>query len=203
MWESNEFDDDTTGTVFRDVLMLALIGFVAMVIVILPHISESKQRDDEHRSPGNIVVEIHWPDDLPVDVDLWVQGPSDVPVGFFNQNSELFNLLRDDLGTDGDATELNYEVSYSRGIKAGEYIVNVHMYGPVPSGIVVPVTVVVSVRQRYDTLRQILTTDISLERRNQEETAFRFTLTGNGELIPGSVTTLRRRLVTVPSLWKP
>ena len=203
MWESDEFDEDTTGTVFRDVLMLALIGFVAMVIVILPHISESKQRDDEHRSPGNIVVEIHWPDELPVDVDLWVQGPDDVPVGFFNQNSELFNLLRDDLGTEGDATELNYEVSYSRGIKAGEYIVNVHMYGPVPSGIVVPVTVVVSVRQKYDTLRQILTTNIDLERRNQEETAFRFSLTGNGELVPGSVTTLRRRLVTVPSLWKP
>ncbi len=203
MWESDEFDEDTTGTVFRDVLMLALIGFVAMVIVILPHISESKQRDDEHRSPGNIVVEIHWPDELPVDVDLWVQGPNDVPVGFFNQNSELFNLLRDDLGTEGDATELNYEVSYSRGIKAGEYIVNVHMYGPVPSGIVVPVTVVVSVRQKYDTLRQILTTNIDLERRNQEETAFRFSLTGTGELVPGSVTTLRRRLVTVPSLWKP
>ncbi len=203
MWESDEFDEDTTGTVFRDVLMLALIGFVAMVIVILPHLSESKQRDDEHRSPGNIVVEIHWPDDLPVDVDLWVQGPNDVPVGFFNQNSELFNLLRDDLGTEGDATELNYEVSYSRGIKAGEYIVNVHMYGPVPSGVVVPVTVVVSVRQKYDTLRQILTTNINLERRNQEETAFRFSLTGTGDLVPGSVTTLRRRLVTVPSLWKP
>ena len=203
VWESDEFDEDTTGTVFRDVLMLALIGFVAMVIVILPHITESKQRDDEHRSPGNIVVEIHWPENLPVDVDLWVQGPNDVPVGFFNQNSELFNLLRDDLGTEGDATELNYEVSYSRGIKAGEYIVNVHMYGPVPSGIIVPVQVVVSVRQKYDTLRQILKTNVDLERRNQEETAFRFTLTDSGDLVPGSVTTLRRRLVTVPSLWKP
>lgn len=203
MWESNEFDEDTTGTVFRDVLMLALIGFVAMVIVVLPHISESKQKDDEHRSPGNIVVEIHWPNDMPVDVDLWVQGPNGAPVGFFNQNSELFNLLRDDLGSEGDATELNYEVSFSRGIKAGEYIVNVHMYGPVPSGLVVPVTVVVSVRQKYDSMRQILKTNIDLERRNQEETAFRFSLTDTGDLVPGSVTTLRRRLVTVPSLWKP
>ncbi len=203
MWETDEFDEDTTGTVFRDVLMLALIGFVAMVIVILPHITESKQKQEEHQAPGNVVVEIHWPKDLPVDVDLWVQGPNDVPVGFFNQNSELFNLLRDDLGSEGDATELNYEVSYSRGIKAGEYIVNVHMYGPVPSGLVVPVTVVVSVRQKYDTLRQILKTSIDLERRNQEETAFRFTLMENGELVAGSVTTLRRRLVTVPSLWKP
>ncbi len=203
MWEVDEFDEESMGTVFRDVLMLALIGFVAMVIMMLPHLSETKQESDEHRSPGNVVVEIHWPNDLPVDVDLWVQAPNDVPVGFFNQGSEQFNLLRDDLGTEGDATNLNYEVSYSRGIKAGEYIVNVHMYGPVPSGITVPVGVVVSVRQKYDTLRQVLETTVDLERRNQEETAFRFKLTGTGELVSDSVTTVRRRLVTVPSLWKP
>ncbi len=203
MWEVDEFDEESMGTAFRDVLMLALIGFVAMVIMMLPHLSETKQESDEHRSPGNVVVEIHWPNDLPVDVDLWVQAPNDVPVGFFNQGSEQFNLLRDDLGTEGDATNLNYEVSYSRGIKAGEYIVNVHMYGPVPSGITVPVGVVVSVRQKYDTLRQVLETTVDLERRNQEETAFRFKLTGTGELVSDSVTTVRRRLVTVPSLWKP
>jgi len=203
VWEVDEFDEEPIGTVFRDVLMLALIGFVAMVIMMLPHLSETKEESDEHRSPGNVVVEIHWPNDLPVDVDLWVQAPNDVPVGFFNQGSEQFNLLRDDLGTEGDATNLNYEVSYSRGIKAGEYIVNVHMYGPVPSGIIVPVDVVVSVRQKYDTLRQVLETTVDLERRNQEETAFRFKLTGTGELISDSVTTVRRRLVTVPSLWKP
>ena len=203
MWEIDEFDEEPIGTVFRDVLMLALIGFVAMVIMMLPHLSETEKESDEHRSPGNVVVEIHWPNEMPVDVDLWVQAPDDVPVGFFNQGSEQFNLLRDDLGTEGDATNLNYEVSYSRGIKAGEYIVNVHMYGPVPSGITVSVDVVVSVRQKYDTLRQVLETTVDLERRNQEETAFRFKLTGTGELISDSVTTVRRRLVTVPSLWKP
>jgi hypothetical protein len=58
---------------------------------------------------------------------------------------------------------------------------------------------VVSVRQKYDTLRQILQTGVELKRRNQEETAFRFKLTETGELVPGSVTTLRQRLVTAPS----
>ena len=65
---------------------------------------------------------MHWPPEKPFDVDLWVQGPGAGPVGFWNKGNEVFNLLRDDLGVDGDATDLNYEVSYSRGIPAGEYI---------------------------------------------------------------------------------
>ena len=38
---------------------------------------------------------------------------------------------------------------------------------------------------------------MNLVRRNQEETAFRFRLDGEGELVEESVTTIRRRLVTV------
>jgi hypothetical protein len=198
VWEFDDFHSDSSGTVFRDVLMLALIGFVAMVIMLLPNISKTQDETDEYTPPGNVVVEMLWPDGLPVDVDLWVQAPNDVPVGFWNQGSEYFNLLRDDLGMEGDATARNYEVSYSRGIFSGEYTVNVHMYGPVPAGVVVPVRVVVSVKAKYDRLRQILETSLELERRNQEKTAFRFRLTGDGDLVPGSVTTLRRRLVTAP-----
>ncbi len=196
MWESDDFHADSSGTVFRDVLMLALIGFVAMVVMLLPHISKTQDETDEHTPPGNVVVEMHWPDELPVDVDLWVQAPNDVPVGFWNQGSQFFNLLRDDLGIEGDASGRNYEVSYSRGILAGDYTVNVHMYGKIPAGVVVPVRVVVSVKAKYDSLRQILQTSVELQRRNQEETAFRFRLSGDGELVPGSVTTLRRRLIT-------
>ena len=115
-----------------------------------------------------------------------------------------FNLLRDDLGGEGDATDENYEITYSRGIPQGEYIVNVHMYGPVPHGVVIPVNVVVSVRPKYDEMRQILKTTLELTRRNQEETAYRFRLTTEGELVDGSVSTLRRSLITgaKPSLRK-
>ncbi len=198
MLELDEFDEEAAGTVFRDVLMLALIGFVAMVIMLLPHLSRKHDEAKDSQVPGNVVVELHWPDDLPVDVDLWVKAPDDVPVGFWNQGGHYFNLLRDDLGLEGDATGRNYEVSYSRGIPAGEYIVNVHMYGPVPKGVRVPARVVVSVKPKYGELRQMLETTIELTHKGQEETAFRFQLTADGELVAGSVNTLRRRLITVP-----
>lgn len=195
--ELDYLDDDVWGTVFRDVVLLALVGFVAMVILLLPHITQARKEVEEHRVPGNIVVEAHWPSNLPVDVDLWVRAPGEYPVGYWNQGGPTFNLLRDDLGTEGDATGENYEMTYSRGIPAGEYIVNVHMYGPLKGAAVVPVSVVVAVKKRFDTvLQQILRTVITLDRRNQEETAFRFKLTADGDLVAGSVNTLRRSLIT-------
>ncbi len=196
MWDADDLDDDSAGTVFRDVLLLALIGFVAMVIMMLPHLAKKEQNTEEQKSPGNVVVEMHWPDNLDADVDLWVQAPNDIPVGFYNQGSRFFNLLRDDLGTEGDVTGKNYEISYSRGIPEGEYIVNVHMYGPLPSGVQVPVEVVVSVKRKYDSLSPIVRTSLTLVRRNQEETATRFRLTADGKLVDGSVNNIRRRLVT-------
>ena len=196
MDEFGEFDDDTAGTVFRDVILLTLVGFVAMVIMLLPHISRTKKEADESKAPGNVIVEMHWPSNLPVDVDLWVKAPGVGPVGFWNQGNQVFNLLRDDLGGEGDATDQNYEVSYSRGIPAGEYIVNVHMYGPLPDNVTVPVTVVVAVKMRLDETRQILKTLVKLTYFNQEVTAFRFRLTGDGELVPNSVSTLHRPLIT-------
>lgn len=198
MDEIDDFEDDTSGTVFRDVILLALIGFVAMVIMLLPHIKTTTEEAQDHKAPGNVIVEMHWPTDLPYDVDLWVQAPGQQPVGFWNQGGRVFNLLRDDLGGEGDATKENYEISYSRGISAGEYVVNVHMYGHLPSGVTIPVTIVVSVRQKFDSTRQILKTVVQLYKRNQEETAYSFRLTKEGDLIDGSVSTLRHPLITGP-----
>ncbi|MCG8546231.1 MAG: hypothetical protein MJE12_18695 [Alphaproteobacteria bacterium] len=198
MDELDDFEDDSYGTVFRDVILLALIGFVAMVIMLLPHIKKTTEEAKDHKAPGNVIVEMHWPSDLAYDVDLWVKAPGEQPVGFWNQGGRIFNLLRDDLGGEGDATKENYEVSYSRGIAPGEYVVNVHMYGPLPRGVTIPVTVVVSVRQKFDNTRQLLQTSINLYYRNQEETAFRFRLTKEGDLVDGSVSTLRRPLITGP-----
>lgn len=189
------FEEDVSGTTFRDLIMLTLLGFIAMVIMLLPHIKKSQETAEDYRPPGNVIVEIHWPDDMPYDVDLWVKAPGSPPVGFWNQGSEMLNLLRDDLGGEGDATDRNYEMIYSRGIPPGRYIVNVHMYGQKPAGVVVPVKVIVAVRGRYGTTQQILQSEVRLAYHNQEETAFAFRLTGDGELVDGSVSTLRQSLI--------
>ena len=38
-------DVDGADTVFRDVIFLALAGFVAVVLMLLPHLSNCKMRD--------------------------------------------------------------------------------------------------------------------------------------------------------------
>lgn len=183
------FDDQSEGTVFRDVVMLALAGFVAVVVLLLPHIARpGAEPSDDRVPPGNLFAEIRWPDGSDADVDLWVQGPGDVPVGYSNKGGRLFNLLRDDLGHRGDVSGLNYEVSYSRGILAGEYVVNVHLYRDNAGALPIPVTVVASVKPSVgESARQLLARTIELGREGEERTVFRFRLDERGGLVAGSV----------------
>jgi hypothetical protein len=189
-------DEDETGTVFRDVIMLALAGFVAMVILLLPHINPPGRAAQENtQPPGNVIVEVRWPDELDCDVDLWVEAPGDIPVGYSNKGGVIFNLLRDDLGRRADATGMNYEVSYSRGIVAGEYTVNVHLYRNAAGVFPIPVTIVTSVKKSAkESARQVLASNIELGREGQELTVYRFELSEDGDLVPGSVHSVQRNL---------
>ena len=188
-------DDQGQDTVFRDVIFLALAGFVAVVLLLLPHLHPPKEAEAATRSPGNVIVEIRWPDEVDADVDLWVQAPGDTPVGYSNKGATFFNLLRDDLGNRGDTTALNYEISYSRGVPAGEYVVNVHFYRNSGSYVSVPVTISVSVKaDTNESARRLLATELQLENEGQEVTAFRFSLDRDGRLIRDSVHDLPKPL---------
>jgi hypothetical protein len=192
----DQLDEDDGGTVFRDVIMLALAGFVAMVMLLLPHLNPpGKAAEENTQPPGNVIVEVRWPDELDSDVDLWVEAPGDIPVGYSNKGGVIFNLLRDDLGQRADATGMNYEVSYSRGIEAGEYTVNVHLYRNPADVYPIPVTVVTSVkRSPKESAKQLLATKIELGREGEELTVYRFELSNKGDLVPGSVHSLQRNL---------
>ena len=147
-----------------------------------------------------MIVEVRWPDELDCDVDLWVEAPGDIPVGYSNKGGAIFNLLRDDLGQRADATGMNYEVSYSRGIVAGEYTVNVHLYRNVTGVFPIPVTVVTSVKKSAkESARQLLASNIELGREGEELTVYRFRLSDDGDLVPGSVHSVQRNLRS----WRP
>ncbi len=198
MPELDHFDgDDGASTVFRDVIFLALAGFVAMVLLLLPHLNPPATADEGTPAPGNVIVEISWPEKVDADVDLWVQAPGDVPVGYSNKGGLIFNLLRDDLGGQADVTAINYEVSYSRGVPSGEYTVNVHLYRNMSAPLPLPVSVSVSVKaSSSQAAKRILTTRLNLEYQGQELTAFRFRLNEDGRLVQGSVHDLPKPLRT-------
>ncbi|MEI9415298.1 hypothetical protein [Mesorhizobium sp. Cs1321R2N1] len=122
--------DEETLTVWLDTALLMLGGFVLMTMLMMTVMNPpaTANETDGVTAPGNVAVEMQWPGKLDADVDLWVQAPGDVPVGYSNKSGKVFDLLRDDLGMTPDMTDSHHEVAYSRGAPAGEYTVNVHMY---------------------------------------------------------------------------
>ena len=196
----DEFDDDS-GTIFRDVTLLALAAFVAMVLMLLPFLNpgaEAESEADGITDPGNVIIELVWAPDRDADIDLWVKAPEGLPVGFPNKGNAVVNLLRDDLGLFQDLTDINYEIVYSRGIVPGEWIVNVQAYRledpirPIP----VNVQVLVSVkREGEDRPTPILEKEVELRYPRHETTVFRFALTGKGALVHGSVNDVRLSLI--------
>ena len=68
--------DEASGTVFRDVLTLALLGFLAVIVILLPFVNpKGRKAESMAPPPGNVIVEITWPAEMNADIDLWVQAP--------------------------------------------------------------------------------------------------------------------------------
>ncbi len=175
-------------TAFLDVLMI-----VILILIIVLKTEEDPGKADEDIPPGSVVVQAEWQEGIDVDIDLWVQAPGDVAVGYSNKGAKYFNLLRDDLGTQGDVTPLNMEYSYSRGQPVGEYTVNLHYYtkrGDVPSVIVVQVRISVVQSQRVVI---IFERTVSLELAGQEITVQRFTLDEQGMVVGESIIPVQLR----------
>ena len=195
-------EQDDSDIVFRDVITLALLGFVSLVIIMLPLVNPPKQKQAESQAvsaPGNVIVEARWDDRIDADLDLWVQAPGDVAVGYSNLGGQVFNLLRDDIGFRNDASNLNYENAFSRSIPAGEYTVNLHMYFNRVNVWPIKAKVLVSTIKPSGTSRvsqQILVSDVVLKKQGEEVTVFRFKLNEKGELVAGSVNANPKKLRT-------
>jgi len=196
-------DDSQAGdTLFRDVLSLVLLGFLSIIVVLLPHINpEGVEQSSNAPVPGTVIVEMTWADDLDIDLDLWVRAPGDIPVGYSNKGGVVFDLLRDDLGKTMDLSPINHETAVTRGIVAGEYIINAHAYRYVTqTRDPVRVQTVVSVKKLNADGKPfvvpILYTTAEFLHQGQELTLVRFTLTEAGELVKNSVHSIYQELRT-------
>jgi hypothetical protein len=170
-----------------------VLGFVAMVVWLLPHVNPPAQSTDAV-PPGNVIVAIAWAEGN-TDIDLWVAGPGEiVPVGYSNKGGVLFNLLRDDLGNLPDATPLNYENAYSRGVVPGEYVVNVHCYRCPVVPQKVDVEVSINTGGNGKSVKPVATTALELRANGQEKTALRFRLDASGNIEPRSMNNIFRPL---------
>lgn len=170
---------EMTPTLTKDLLLNMLLGLTALTVITLPMINDPAPKDDQGKQPGNMVVSAVWPEG-DTDVDLWVQGPGDTKaVGYSNRGGKLFNLLRDDLGRAGDSMPMNYENAYSRGMPAGDYTVNVHLYRGEA-----PVTVAIEVRlgNAGEVTRLLYESSVTLQAYGQEITAINFTLDAAGNV---------------------
>jgi hypothetical protein len=188
--------DENTGTIFRDVITLALAGFVAVVILLLPWVNPPGTKEEpKGNPPGDVIFESSWPEDLDTDVDQWVAAPGDVPVGYSNKGGYLCNLLRDDLGHYADPLKVNHEITVCRGIQTkGEYAMNLHLYRNGTGTLPIPVVVKISARSPDGDTRELLRTRALLNRVGREITVVRFKLTENGTLVTDSVNSLYRPL---------
>jgi hypothetical protein len=187
---------------FRDMLFLLVFVYLVISAVALAHVAKKEEENKGTTAPGRIVVEMNWQKDLDEDVDLWVQGPGDVPVGYSNKSGVIFNLLRDDLGRSADLNSMNYEVAYGRGKWPGEYVVNAMLYRDRDHKFPVPATIRVSLQGDNGDVQQVLTSNVALAYEGQETTVFRFKLDDQGHLVPNSVNRIHKDLRSAGSSVK-
>ena len=192
----NPLDEDQSNTVFRDVTLLALSGFVAIVLLLLPWLNLKTKSEVIKEPVGSVIIELFWNDDIDADLDLWVQGPNDGPVGYSKPSGLVFNLLRDDRGLTGDYTPLNYEISFTRGIVAGEYQANVHLFKHNKNKSKIQAMISASlVTPDRNYRKQILEKTVFLSKEGKEKTVLRFKLDNNFKLVSDSVNSLRKSLI--------
>lgn len=172
-------------------LLLALFVFFFAVAAIF--MSDRRATTTTTAAPyAEVVVTLTWPDSIDADLDLWVKGPNDRPVGYSNSHGHVFDLLHDCLGHEDNPTGHNFEIAISRGVPDGHYAVNVQFYASNDRKMPVPAHVTATIRRPNGETR-LWAKDVTLVMQGQELTVAQFDL-AHGALVPGSINDLPIKL---------
>ena len=155
-----------------------------------------------HQQLKEIIIILEWDKHADDDVDLWVEDPDGRRVSFRNSTVGVMHLDKDDLGTRNDTIYfpdgtkqiifLNREVVTLRGWKAGEYIINVHMYrkvGTKPTNINVQMI-------KINPYSILLDEHTVMATSGEEKTMKRVTINKDG--IITSTNTLEKKFINTP-----
>jgi hypothetical protein len=188
----------STYLLFRAYSLIVVAMFAILVAIMIANLNpKAESGKGEAKAAGDIIAHIVWPNG-DTDVDIWMFGPDEPgPVGYSNKAGIIWNLLRDDRGVLPDATPINYEDAFTRGVVPGEYIINVQCFRCNLAQFPMTVDMGVSMRDRYsnDTINNIVTTKIVLKADGQEKTGVRFVVKEDGTVDMSSINNVYRKLV--------
>lgn len=187
-----------TYLLFRTYSLIVVSMFAILTVVMIQSLNpKADSGKGEIKAAGDIIAHIVWPNG-DTDVDLWMMGPGEPgPVGYSNKAGIIWNLLRDDRGQLPDATPINYEDAFTRGIVPGEYIINVQCFRCANATFPFTVDMGISKRNRHSngSIENIVVTKIVFKADGQEKTGVRFVVNDKGEVEMDSINNVYQHLV--------
>ena len=181
-YKPNNFDP------FTDLLFNVLLGFTFLFFITILFINPISKLGNVNLK-AEYIISVDWKDNLPDDVDLWVEDPNGEIVSYLKKDAGWLHLDRDDQGIVNDKVLINdKEVIYPlnrgvvtlRGIIPGEYIVNLYLYENKSS---LPVNVKVKIERVNPTLKLVFFDNRVLSAKDTEITVARFFLDELGNFI--------------------
>lgn len=183
---------------FTDLLFNALLTFTFLFLIALLLMNPTA-KSGIINPKAEFMITVSWPDNIPDDIDTWVEGPKGQLIWFKRPQEGLMHLDRDDRGTVNDMqlvdgkeiiNPLNQEIVSIRGRPPGEFIVNIHYYR---SQTLEAVPVTVYLAEVNPTLKVLHYATTTLQGEGEERTAVRFTITPSGKVT--QINTLQKSIV--------
>lgn len=173
---------------FTDLLFNALLGFAFMFVIAFALMADPTEGGNVE-ARAEILITVRWEDRHPDDVDTLVEDPAGNLVWYHNRDAGLMHLDRDDRGLFQDrivldgveiSNPINQETVTVRALKPGEYVVNVlHYQAHYPE----PLPVSIKVEKLNPEVRLVYYGKRELTGAGDEQTAVRFTIGANGEVL--------------------
>jgi hypothetical protein len=183
LYGGDERFDPFAVVLFKALQVIAFLFFIALLAM------KPEQDSGKIEKKAEFLITMTWPDQHPDDVDLYVQDPAGKLVWYNQKDSGLMVLERDDRGVVNDFAYVNSkkiplpireELVSIRGLIAGEYTVNIHLYHHIASE---PVPVSVKIEKLNPKLQIVDYRTLTLDHTDQEKTVLRFTLAEDGSVV--------------------